>query len=127
MANIAIIRNIATLEVRRVTIDGGKLLQVEDAIKYKIDILSLSGTHLVEEECICQIQAKKNSYIFNSRNEKEKRYHRVAFSFRRNWNQNLHTTQYDELYNQLDAVTNKQSVSSTFLWFISLLIMEDIR
>lgn len=66
VVTIAILRKIATLEVREVRSDGGKLLQVEDAIKYKIDILILSGTHLVEKECIYQVQSKKNSYIFNS-------------------------------------------------------------
>lgn len=41
VVTIAILRKNATLEVREVRSDGGKLLQVEDAIKYKIDILIL--------------------------------------------------------------------------------------
>lgn len=59
---MTIIRNIATLNVRSVKSDDDKLLIKEDAIKYKIEIIILSDTHLGEERCIYQIQSEKYPY-----------------------------------------------------------------
>ena len=68
------IRNIATLNVRGISKDDDKFTLVEDAIKYKIDILTLS-----EEECLYELESENNSYVIYSRKEAENHHHGVGF------------------------------------------------
>ena len=46
------IANIATLNVRGINNDDDKLTLVQDAIKYKTDVITLSETHIPQEECL---------------------------------------------------------------------------
>ena len=73
------IRNIATLNVRGIGKDDDKFTLVEDAKKYKIDILTLSGTHIPDDECLHEIQSEKNSYVLYSCNEPGNHHHGVGF------------------------------------------------
>ena len=78
-ATIMKINNIATLNVRGIGDDNDKHILVEDAIKYNIDILTLSETHIPVEECLQEIESDNNTYILYSCNEEGNHHHGVGF------------------------------------------------
>ena len=75
--------NIATLNVRGINNDNDKLVLVQDAAKYKADIIALSETHIPQEECLYEIRGEKGSYILYSCNKAENTYHGVGFLIRK--------------------------------------------
>ena len=65
-----LIKNIGTLNVRGIGNDEDKFTLVEDADKYKMDVLTLSETHIPEEECLYELESEeRNSYTLYSCND----------------------------------------------------------
>ena len=68
------------LNVRGIGDDDNKLTLVEDADKHKIDILTLSETHIPEEECLYEIElAGKKQYILYGCNDDGNHHQGVGF------------------------------------------------
>ena len=66
------VKNIGTLNVRGIGDDEDKFTLAEDADKYKLDILTISETHIPEEECLYEIESEeRQSYILYGCNEEE--------------------------------------------------------
>ena len=76
--------NIGTLNVRGIGNDDDKFALAEDADKYKIDILTLSETHIAEEECLYEIDsAERQSYVLYGCNDEGNHHHGVGFIIRK--------------------------------------------
>ena len=78
------VNNIGTLNVRGIGDDDDKFALVEDADKYKLDILTLSETHIPEEECLYDIEsAEKKEYVLYGCNDDGNHHHGVGFLIRK--------------------------------------------
>ena len=74
------VKTIGNLNVRGIGEDEDKFLLAEDAYKYNIDVLTLSETHIPDEECLYEFESEERQrYILYGCNEEGNHHHGVGF------------------------------------------------